>query len=116
MFCVDNETEAKNLIRHMSTLTPKVLSFRQERGYMLPSKWEYNAAERVLAIAGYVRGAGFSVKHPVHITGVGDFQLAKICMAEDPCPVKTARKDNAMVDAAGQVGSVLSCDGCSPLA
>ncbi len=107
IFCVDNEGETKNLVRHMSNLTPKVLTFRQDRGYMLPSTWEYNAETRVLALGGYVRGVGFSVKHPVHITGHGDFQITKICSGSDPCPIKTGhRHGEAEMDDAttGSVG------------
>lgn len=84
----DSEEEAKTVVRSLGNLTPKSLNWRKDRGYILVDKAEYNAEEKLLAVSGYVRGAGISASHLVHLTGVGDYPVARIQSMADPCSVK----------------------------
>ncbi|CEL91593.1 unnamed protein product [Vitrella brassicaformis CCMP3155] len=88
LFDVDSDQDVRNLLRHLANVTPKPLKFREDRGYLMSNQVEYDAATQTLAIAGYVRGVGFTVRHPVHLTGHGDFQLEKIVKLPDPCPTQ----------------------------
>jgi len=63
---------------------------------MLTSQWDFDEPTNTLACAGYVRGAGFSVKYPIHITGMGDFQVQKIVRFSDPVAAKKGLVDNEM--------------------
>ncbi|GIX64152.1 pre-rRNA-processing protein TSR1 homolog [Babesia caballi] len=66
------------------------LTWRSSRGYLLSLGQSYDPQTQQLSVVGYARGVGFSVRHPVHVTGFGDFLLQKIDLLADVCPVKRA--------------------------
>mmetsp|Transcript_35482 Transcript_35482/g.80036 ORF Transcript_35482/g.80036 Transcript_35482/m.80036 type:complete len:810 (+) Transcript_35482:76-2505(+) len=78
--------EAKVLVRALACATPKDMSWRTDRGYLLANEAEYHSAQGLLCLKGYVRGPGFLCKHLVHLTGHGDFTLSQIAILNDPCP------------------------------
>ncbi|KAK2197565.1 bifunctional AARP2CN/Ribosome biogenesis protein Bms1-Tsr1 [Babesia duncani] len=65
------------------------LTWRRDRGYLLGTRMSFDANSNTLSVEGYAKGLGFSVKHPIHLTGVGDFLLSKIELPSDPCPTRT---------------------------
>jgi len=89
------EDEVKAFVRQLGVVTPKELILRQDRGYMLAQEAQYTSAEGILCLKGYVRGSGLRCKHPVHLTGHGDFQVARIAVGADPCPL-SANRSGAM--------------------
>lgn len=64
------------------------LSWRTGRGYLMSLGVDYNPLSQDLCVVGYARGVGFSVHHPVHVTGLGDFLVKKLEILSDVCPVK----------------------------
>ncbi|CDR95448.1 protein of unknown function (DUF663) and AARP2CN (NUC121) domain containing protein, putative [Babesia bigemina] len=64
------------------------LTWRAGRSYLMSLDHSYDASTRQLSIVGYARGLGFSVRHPVHVTGIGDFLVQRVELLSDPCPVK----------------------------
>lgn len=92
LFPASSDEEVKALVRALGTTTPKELTWRSDRGYLLAHEAEYSSAEGILRLRGYVRGPGFRCKHLVHLTGHGDFKLARLAIAPDPCPTVSERK------------------------
>uniref|UniRef100_A0A0G4I958 Bms1-type G domain-containing protein n=1 Tax=Chromera velia CCMP2878 TaxID=1169474 RepID=A0A0G4I958_9ALVE len=94
-FSLDSEGDVKTLVRSLVNLTPKALTFRQDRGYMMTAEPPlYDPETKVLRLRGYVRGSGFSVRHPVHVTGYGDFLLTGIVRSRDPCPLGRRERES----------------------
>lgn len=98
----DTDEEIKMLVRSLGNLTPKELTWRNNRGYLVASQVEYSPVDQVLCLRGYVRGVGLSCKYPVHLTGLGDFVLSKIALMNDPCPVKAQHAVNKDDEMAGE--------------
>ncbi|ORM40448.1 Pre-rRNA-processing protein TSR1 -like protein [Babesia sp. Xinjiang] len=84
----DNLEAALSAIGGVS-LSP--LTWRSGRGYLMSLGCTYDANAQQLSVVGYARGVGFSVRHPVHVTGLGDFLLHRIELLSDVCPVKGSR-------------------------
>merc|ERR1719446_1217804 len=85
LFPAGTDEEVKALVRGIGTCTPKDISWRADRGYLLAQDCEYSSSDGVLALRGYVRGAGFLCKNLVHLTGHGDFILQRMVLSPDPC-------------------------------
>jgi len=90
-FPASSDEEVKALVRTLGTSTPKDLTWRTDRGYMMAQEVQYSSAEGLLCLRGYVRGPGFRCRHLSHLTGHGDFAIARITALPDPCPVTQAR-------------------------
>ncbi|KAK6131379.1 hypothetical protein DH2020_034864 [Rehmannia glutinosa] len=60
-----------------------------------------------LALTGYLRAHSLSVNQLVHVAGAGDFQLSKIELLKDPCPLH-ARKGADLMDSENDVQVVTS--------
>lgn len=95
LFPASTDEEMKALVRGVGGCTPKEMSWRSDRGYMLAQDCEYSSADGMLALRGYVRGPGFRCKHLVHLTGHGDFALARIAVTPDTCRTTPDRKGAA---------------------
>mmetsp|Transcript_95636 Transcript_95636/g.274568 ORF Transcript_95636/g.274568 Transcript_95636/m.274568 type:complete len:788 (-) Transcript_95636:41-2404(-) len=91
LFQAQSAEEVKALVRALGGATPKELSWRGDRGYLLAQDMEYSSTEGVLCLRGYVRGPGLSCKHLVHLTGHGDFAIQRIVVLPDPCPLSIPR-------------------------
>lgn len=95
--------EVKALVRTLGGVTPKELTWRSDRGYLLAQEAQYVAAEGLLCLRGYVRGPGLSCKHLHHLTGHGDFAVERISILPDPCPLSTTRGSGMETQAAERV-------------
>ncbi|EDO05246.2 hypothetical protein BBOV_I001620 [Babesia bovis T2Bo] len=87
------------------------LSWRSGRGYMLSLGYSYDPSLQQLRVTGYARGVGFSVHHPVHVTGVGDFILERIDMLADVCPIKSGSNmqcDTRVEEITGEIAKELA--------
>jgi len=92
LFPAGSNEELKALVRGIGGCTPKEISWREDRGYMLAQDCKYSSADGILCLGGYIRGPGFCCKNLVHLTGHGDFAVVKIALAPDPCSTVPARK------------------------
>jgi len=93
ILCGDTPEEAKSLVRVLGNVTPKPLKWRINRGYMLVDKAEYNDEKKMIAMTGYIRGSGITETHLVHLTGFGDYQVARIQTMADPCSIAHSTPD-----------------------
>mmetsp|Transcript_85486 Transcript_85486/g.151224 ORF Transcript_85486/g.151224 Transcript_85486/m.151224 type:complete len:796 (-) Transcript_85486:49-2436(-) len=91
LFQAGTDEEVKVMLRALAAATPKELTWRGNRGYMMAQEAEYNATEGILSLRGYVRGPGLRCRHLAHLTGHGDFVIEKISTLSDPCPMGTER-------------------------
>ncbi|GFE55683.1 pre-rRNA-processing factor TSR1 homolog [Babesia ovis] len=71
-------------------VSPSCPTWRTGRGYLMSLAYNYDVSLQQLSVVGYARGVGFSVRHPVHVTGLGDFVLQRIEVLSDVCPVKSS--------------------------
>eukprot|EP00914_Ancora_sagittata_P014152 GHVO01027641.1.p1 GENE.GHVO01027641.1~~GHVO01027641.1.p1 ORF type:complete len:704 (-),score=143.25 GHVO01027641.1:184-2274(-) len=85
-FGITTPDSLTTLLKHVSDMQRKPMAIQKDRGYMIASGVEYDAASNMLAVVGYTRGHGFSTKYPVHITGVGDTYVHQIKSIPEPCP------------------------------
>ncbi|CAI5969965.1 unnamed protein product [Closterium sp. NIES-65] len=94
VFGVDSLTEMAPVVRHIAEHRPVTPGWRTHRPYLVAHNFDFipgaadtgaAAATGTLRVVGYVRGHGINVNQLVHITGVGDFQLAQIDQVPDPC-------------------------------
>ncbi|XAR61555.1 hypothetical protein NMG60_11016009 [Bertholletia excelsa] len=75
--------------------------WRNQRPYLMAQKVDLvangcdNPERCTLLLSGYIRARGLSVNQLVHVSGAGDFQLCKIDVLKDPCPLN-ARKGDLM--------------------
>jgi len=91
LFQAGTDEEVKVLIRSIAASTPKELTWRSSRGYMMAQEAEYNTSDGSLSLKGYVRGPGLRCRHMAHLTGHGDFVIERISTLSDPCPMGTER-------------------------
>ncbi|XP_027334573.1 pre-rRNA-processing protein TSR1 homolog isoform X2 [Abrus precatorius] len=79
----------------------KVPHWRNQRSYLLSQKvwilYDGNSEKCTLLLTGYLHARSLSVNQLVHVSGAGDFQLGKIEVLKDPCPLN-ARKNQDLMD------------------
>jgi pre-rRNA-processing protein TSR1 len=93
LFFANTAEDVKSVVRSFGSLALRDISWRQDRGYLLGQEAEYSIAHGELCIRGFMRGAGFRCKHLVHLTGHGDFTIARITVGKDPCPVSGVEQE-----------------------
>ncbi|CAL9115738.1 unnamed protein product [Musa textilis] len=57
---------------------------------------ESNPGTCTLLLSGYVRAHSLSVNQLVHVSGAGDFQLGRIDVLKDQCPMSERKSSNSM--------------------
>jgi len=102
LFAAGTDEEAKTMIRAVAASTPKELTWRGGRGYMLAQDIQYSPQEGSLSLQGYVRGPGFRCSNLVHLTGHGDFVVERISTLNDPCPIGSGHSTDAAVQMAAE--------------
>lgn len=88
---ISSPKDLENAVTIIGGVSINQLSWRNGRGYLLSLGVEYDQAAQELSVVGYARGVGFSIHHPVHVTGVGDFLLQRVEILADAYPVKKSR-------------------------
>ncbi|GJP72977.1 hypothetical protein CLOP_g3742 [Closterium sp. NIES-67] len=106
VFTVESAAEMAPVVRHIAEHRPVPPGWRTHRPYLVAHDFDFipgatdvcaaavtkTAPCGTLRVVGYVRGHGINVNQLVHITGVGDFQLAQIDQVLDPCGAGEQRK------------------------
>lgn len=93
--------------------------WRNQRPYLMAQKVDMVADNTcspencTLVLSGYLRAHGLSVNQLVHIAGAGDFQLSKIELLRDPCPLNL-RKGVDIMDSENDT-LIVSCLTPDPL-
>ncbi|XP_058220567.1 uncharacterized protein LOC131330850 [Rhododendron vialii] len=74
--------------------------WRDKHPYLMAQKVDFvtDGGKSTLLLTGYLRTRNLSVNQLVHVSGAGDFQLCKVELLKDPCPLN-ARKDGDLMDA-----------------
>ncbi|KAG5542786.1 hypothetical protein RHGRI_015784 [Rhododendron griersonianum] len=74
--------------------------WRDKHPYLMAQKVDLvtDGGKSTLLLTGYLRTRNLSVNQLVHVSGAGDFQLCKVELLKDPCPLN-ARKDGDLMDA-----------------
>ncbi|KAL1916016.1 uncharacterized protein VTP21DRAFT_6020 [Calcarisporiella thermophila] len=86
VLALDNEQESLVVLRTLASQSPKSITWRDTRSYMLVDELSFqaNADEPdtgILQLTGYARGAPFSADRLVHLPNWGDFQISQITSA-----------------------------------
>lgn len=98
---LDSRQECTNLVRSLSTATPKGIHWRDDRSYMLIDeiKWAEDATTEGntnVTLTGVVRGKNLKADRLVHVPGWGDYQISSITAAPLPSQRKARKNDDAM--------------------
>ncbi|UKJ87592.2 hypothetical protein MACJ_000027 [Theileria orientalis] len=84
------ENDLKSVLSMVACVSIPQLSWRKDKGYMLCSNYTYDHNAREFFVEGYARGMGFSVRHAVHVTSIGDYVLKRIELLPDVCPANSS--------------------------
>ncbi|CAI7722367.1 hypothetical protein PVIIG_00236 [Plasmodium vivax India VII] len=66
------------LYSEIMNMKVRSVSYREGRGYMMVNSYAYNEQTDSVYLKGFVKGAGFNVHNPVHITNAGDYYIDDI--------------------------------------
>ncbi|CRG94714.1 ribosome biogenesis protein TSR1, putative [Plasmodium gallinaceum] len=83
------------LYNEIMSMKIKKVSYREGRGYMIVDSYSYNSENDSIYLKGFVKGVGFNVYNPIHITNIGDYYIDNIYVID----VLTQRKNNENVNA-----------------
>ncbi|KAK2995094.1 hypothetical protein RJ640_020734 [Escallonia rubra] len=75
--------------------------WRTRRPYLVAQKVDMvaddsNSEKCTVSLTGYLRARSLSVNQLVHVSGAGDFQLCKIELLQDPCPLNVRKEGDFM--------------------
>ncbi|KAI3916131.1 hypothetical protein MKW98_004572 [Papaver atlanticum] len=98
----DTKEELHKFMSVFKEQRPSVPHWRGQRAYLMAEEVDLvvddkNPGTCTLSLTGYLRARSLSVNQLVHVSGVGDFQLCKIDVLKDPCPL-IAKKGHNMMD------------------
>ncbi|KAK9462151.1 uncharacterized protein V1516DRAFT_695534 [Lipomyces oligophaga] len=83
IFSIDSRQDCLNIIRSLCQQFPKGIQWRDCRSYLLPSRLSYQDSTEIddgyVLAEGFVRGKCLNPNRLIHIPGIGDFQLDRIC-------------------------------------
>ncbi|XP_053376015.1 pre-rRNA-processing protein TSR1 homolog [Mercenaria mercenaria] len=90
---VDTEQDCLLVLRHVTSQKLRDIHYRENRPHLLAEDVHFelsNDSEThgTLKLTGYIRSQAMSVNRLVHISGLGDFQLAQIDVLNDPHPLQ----------------------------
>ncbi|KAI9499343.1 hypothetical protein BDB00DRAFT_880972 [Zychaea mexicana] len=104
LFTLDNEADATNVLRYVTSQRPKALAWRDLHPYMLaedvqyvPSSDQQNVG--TLKVTGFARGNPFNANRLVHLQSFGDFQIEQVTTAPgDNSQSNGMEEDEQVVD------------------
>lgn len=111
-FCLDQDPRCAALLRHLAGISPKKLSWREQRSYVLceshsylpgPSGSDGGEAGGTLTVEGYVRGLSLCSDRLVHVPGVGDFAVERAVVLPDRVRASGGRGASSSLDASMDV-------------
>lgn len=76
LFALENETECVGCLRMLAQRMPKLISWRDSRGWMVAENVGFH--DGLVVVEGTARGTGFSANRLVHFPGHGDFQIERM--------------------------------------
>ena len=109
LFSLDLDPDGAQIMRHLTTLTPRQLEWRKHHPYVLCHSYVTTpptpeAAAGTLQLTGYVRGAALNVNRLIHVPGYGDCQVRAIEVPHEPHPVRRGGKEGAGAASAAEGG------------
>ncbi|KAI1493008.1 AARP2CN domain-containing protein [Biscogniauxia mediterranea] len=109
IYNLDSRQECSSLMRSLCSTTPKGVSWRDQRSWMLVDEVQWPSAEtESTVLTGVVRGKGLKADRLVHVGDWGTFQIEKITAA----PLQTKkRKDGSMAVDEPETENILETPG-----
>ena len=100
--------DACALLRQVAVTFPQTVSWKENRSYMLGEVAHVRDDE--VHIKGYIRQNFLNAKRLMHITGLGkvSWNIKRIEVAIDPCPVKLSAKEKDKVLSTSKAQSIVS--------
>lgn len=94
---LSSRQDCSNVMRSLCTITPKGISWRESRSWMLVEdvRWEHETA----VVTGVVRAKGLKADRLVQVSDWGDFQIESIAAAPLGSRQKRAKTNEMAVDA-----------------
>ena len=109
---VNNLTaDANALLRQVAVTFPSMLTWRDQRSYMLGHVAKVDPKNKELWVRGYIRNNYLNIKRLVHLTGVSSqigFKIKQVETTADPCPLKLGRREIEQVMSTGTAKSIVS--------
>uniref|UniRef100_A0A915JTL2 Pre-rRNA-processing protein TSR1 homolog n=1 Tax=Romanomermis culicivorax TaxID=13658 RepID=A0A915JTL2_ROMCU len=102
-YCLDSANDALVVLRQIGCCSRSPLNLQKYRPHMLAESCAIVGSENEtdtcqIKLAGYIRGHHLDVNALIHLTGLGDFQLSKIEVLDDPRPLNLHQKKNKDID------------------
>ncbi len=95
LYSLENRQECSNLMRLLCSTTPKGVTWRDERSWMLVEDIKFGAVEgEPTVLTGVVRGKGMKADRLVQVGDWGTFQVEKITAA--PLAKRAKKQEGAM--------------------
>jgi hypothetical protein len=91
---LDNDINA--LLRQIAVTFPTVITWRNERSYLVSQSATLDRTNRELVVTGYLKNNFLNTKRLIHITGLQSqpgFKIKQIELLKDPCPVKLSKRE-----------------------
>ncbi|KAL2472643.1 P-loop containing nucleoside triphosphate hydrolase superfamily protein [Forsythia ovata] len=100
-YLADTKDELQKFMRLFKDQRLAVPHWRNQRPYLMSQKVDIvaddcSSGKCTLVLTGYIRARGLSVNQLVHVAGAGDFQLSKIDLLKDPCPLNARKGEDFM--------------------
>eukprot|EP00767_Chilomastix_cuspidata_P000894 gnl/Chilomastix_cuspidata/1257.p1 GENE.gnl/Chilomastix_cuspidata/1257~~gnl/Chilomastix_cuspidata/1257.p1 ORF type:complete len:774 (+),score=372.02 gnl/Chilomastix_cuspidata/1257:1254-3575(+) len=83
--------QVEKLVRVLCTTNAQPMQWVSRRPAMLVQTVRCDAGGAGAVLSGFLRGQALSPNNPVHVHGVGDFQVDAVLHGADPCPLIAAR-------------------------
>jgi len=80
VFAADDRGEASTVMRMVCTGIPVGIRWREQRSYLLPEGWRWDADEGKVVCWGTIRGKPLEVDRLIHLPSYGDFQIDKVIL------------------------------------
>ncbi|KAL8514967.1 hypothetical protein ACS0TY_013885 [Phlomoides rotata] len=111
-YAADKEEELHKFMWLFKDQRLTVPHWRNQRSYLMAQKVDMvadtcSSEKCTVVLTGYLRAHNLSVNQLVHVAGAGDFQLSKIELLKDPCPLNV-RKGMDVMDSESDI-QVMTC-------
>ncbi|XP_012214435.2 pre-rRNA-processing protein TSR1 homolog [Linepithema humile] len=104
VFELDTSTDCLNVLRRAGSQKQRNVFYKDKRPHILAEEFSFDCDDDsvdfgTLTVTGYLQGTTpLSVNSLVHIPGLGDFQMSRIEVPDDPYPVEHTERKKRLSD------------------